>query len=104
MSEADRLLGMYLHLARASQLRRQPMVRDKLLVLAGVQAQEMGLDTISALCRHRILTSNTRHLVRQWPTISAAVLDDRFQTYLKQLKRRYSGEKVEHMLETLGIE
>ncbi len=33
MPEADRLLGMYLHLARASHLRLRPMVRDKLLVL-----------------------------------------------------------------------
>ena len=33
MRRPDQLLGMYLHLARASQMRRQPMVRDKLLVL-----------------------------------------------------------------------
>jgi hypothetical protein len=104
MAEADRMLGMYLHLARASNLRRQPMVRDKLLVLAGVHAQEMGLEQISALCRHRILGNNARHLVRQWPTLTAALADERFQSYLKQLKRRYSGEKIEHMLDSLGIE
>ena len=95
---------MYLHLARASNLRRQPMVRDKLLVLAGVHAQEMGLEQISALCRHRILGNNAQHLVRQWPTLTAALADERFQSYLKQLKRRYSGEKIEHMLDSLGIE
>ena len=104
MAEADRMLGMYLHLARASNLRRQPMVRDKLLVLAGVHAQEMGLEQISALCRHRILGNNARHLVRQWPTLTAALADERFQSYLKQLKRRYSGEKIEHILDSLGIE
>jgi len=104
MAEADRLLGMYLHLARASHVRRQPLVRDKLLVLAGVHAEEMGLEQISALCRHRILGNNAQHLVRQWPTLSAALADERFQSYLKQLKRRYSGEKIEHMLDSLGIE
>ncbi len=104
MADADRMLGMYLHLARASHLRRQPMVRDKLLVLAGVQAQEMGLEQISALCRHKILAHNARHLVRQWPTLIAALGDEPFQSYLKQLRRRYSAEKIEHMLDSLGIE
>ncbi len=104
MAEADRTLGMYLHLARASHMRRQPMVRDKLLVLAGVQAEQMGLDEISALCRHKILSHNARHLVRDWPTLTAALGDEKFQSYLKQLKRRYSAEKTEHILHSLGIE
>src|SRR5260221_10378040 len=104
MPEADRMLGMYLHLARASQSRRQPMIRDKLLVLAGVQAEEMGLEQISALCRHRILAHNAQHLVRQWPTFDVALADEHFQSYLKQLKRRYSPEKIEHILHSLGIE
>ncbi len=104
MSEGDRMLGMYLHLARASQARKQPMVCDKLLVLAGVHAEQMGLDPISALCRHKILSHNARHLLRRWPTVTAALADERFQSYLKQLRRRYSPEKVEHMLHSLGIE
>src|SRR6478735_8207676 len=104
MVEANRLLGMYLHLARVSQARRQPLVRDKLLILAGVQAEEMGLAQISALCRHKILAHNGRHLVRSWPTMNAALANDEFQTYLKQLKRRFSPEKIEHMVHSLGIE
>ena len=104
MADADRTLGMYLHLARASHMRRQPMVRDKLLVLAGVQAEQMGLDEISALCRHKILAHNARHLVRGWPTLTAALADEKFQSYLKQLRRRYSTEKTEHILHSLGIE
>ena len=104
MADADRLLGMYLHLARASHMRQQPMVRAKLLVLAGVQAEEMGLAQISALCRHKILMHNRRHLVRRWPTLETALTDEHFQTYLKQLKRRYSREKIEHMMHALGIE
>lgn len=104
MAEADRLLGMYLHLARASNLRRQPMVHVKLLVLAGVQADAMGLADIAALCRHKVLEQNGRHLVRRWPTIAEALAAEPFQTYLKQLKRRYSGERVEHMMQSLGIE
>ena len=104
MAEADRMLGTFLHLARASHVRRQPLVRDKLLILAGVQAAEMGLDPISALCRHKILAHNAHHLVGQWPTFDDALGDAEFQGYLKQLRRRYSREKTEHMLDTLEIE
>jgi hypothetical protein len=85
-------------------MRQQPLVRAKLLVLAGVQAQEMGLEQISALCRHRILAQNPRHLVRRWPTIEEALGTEPFQTHLKQLRRRYSREKIEHMIDSLGIE
>ncbi len=104
MVEAHRRLGIYLHLARASQMRMQPMVRDKLLVLAGVQAETMGLAPISALCRFKVLAHNRQHMIRDWPTLEAALADERFQTYLKQLERRYSHEKSEHMLNSLGIE
>jgi hypothetical protein len=104
MPGPDRMLGIYLHLSRASHLRQQPMIRDKLLVLAGVQAEEMGLEQISALCRHKILSHNSRHLVGQWPTFASAMGDEPFQSYLKQLRRRYSAEKTEHMLHSLGIE
>jgi hypothetical protein len=104
MAEADRLLGMYLHLARASRLRQQPLVQVKLLVLAGVQAEEMGLAEISALCRHKILAQNARHLLGKWPTMAAALAAEPFRAYLKQLRRRYSSEKVEHMVHSLGIE
>jgi hypothetical protein len=104
MPAPDRTLGIYLHLSRASHLRQQPMVRDKLLVLAGVQSEEMGLEQISALCRHKILVHNSRHLVGQWPTFASALNDEQFQSYLKQLRRRYSAEKSEHMLDALGIE
>ena len=98
------MLGTYLHLARASALRRRPMVRDKLLVLAGVTAAEMGLGDIADVCRQKVLSHNTRHLMRRWPSLDEALRDDRFQSYLKQLRRRYTPEKAEHMLSSLGIE
>lgn len=104
MTSSDRILGMYLHLARASQLRRQPLVHDKMLVLAGVVASEMGLEDISAECRGRVLAHNQQHLVGDWPTMDAALADERFQSYVRQLRRRYSPEKAEHLLESLGVE
>jgi hypothetical protein len=104
MTSTDRVLGMYLHLARASQLRRQPMVHDRMLVLAGVAAAEMGLADVAAECRQRVLAHNHQHLLRDWPTLDAALADERFQAYVRQLRRRYSPEKAEHLLQSLGVE
>ena len=104
MSRPVDLLGLYLHLARASQQRRRPHVCDRLLVIAGVIAAQMELPKIAAYCRHRILEHNPRHLVRRWPTLSEALDDVDFLHLLKQLQRRYPQEKAERMLITLGVQ
>jgi hypothetical protein len=62
------------------------------------------LQPIADLCRHTILSHNPRHLVRRWSTVSEALQSDEFQLYLKQLRRRYSREKIEHMITSLRIE
>ena len=97
-------LGIYLHLAWASGQRRRPMVRDRLLVLAGAIAAELDLDAVAAYCRYQILEHNPRHFVRRWLTLSAALDDEDFQRHRKQLQRRYPREKAEQMLESLGIQ
>lgn len=104
MSEGSDLLPLYLHLARACELRRQAMERDKVLVLAGVTAAEMGLNTVAAACRRKILAANTGHLVRRFDSFTHARDDEEFETYLKQLRRGYPRERVEHMLDSLGVE
>jgi hypothetical protein len=104
MAETDDLLPLYLHLARASQRRNRPWVRDKLLVLSGAAATERGLDMIAAYCRRTILANNPRHLVGHHRTMAAALEDERFQGHLAQLRRRYTRERAEHMLGSLGID
>ena len=74
-----------------------------MLVLAGATAAEMGLDTVAAFCREKVLQHNTGHLVGHYPTIEAALADDDFQVYLTHLRRRYSRERAEHILGSLGI-
>jgi hypothetical protein len=74
-----------------------------LLVLGGVVASELGWDEIALACRQQVLRHNPRHLVRRWPTLSAALETERFRIYRDQLRRKYSPEKAEHMLDALGI-
>ncbi|HVC92138.1 MAG TPA: hypothetical protein VND64_00530 [Pirellulales bacterium] len=104
MAQSDDLLPLYLHLARASQRRNRPWVRDKLLVLSGAAAAERGLDMVASFCRRTILANNPRHLVGHHPTMAAAMEDERFQGHLAQLRRRYTRERAEHMLGSLGID
>lgn len=98
------ILANYLNLARAAKRRQQPLVRDRALLLAGVIAAQMELGPIAAACRDQILTHNGRHLVRHWPTIGAALGEEEFQTLINQLSTRYGPERVEQMVERLGVD
>jgi hypothetical protein len=98
------LLATYLHLARAAELRRQPLARDRVLVLAGVIAAQINLAPIAAACRERILANNPRHMVARWPSLAQALDEEDFQTLVNQLSTRYGPERVEQLVAQLGIE
>ena len=97
-------LGMYLHLARAAELRRQPLVRDRLLLLAGILAARFEMSPIAECCRERILRHNPGHMVARWPTLTEAIDEQDVQSLVVQLLRRFSPEQAERMLVQLGIE
>ena len=78
MSDLSYQLGVYLHLAQASQRRRRPLVRDRMLLLAGVTAANLQLDPVDAYCRRMILEHNPRHFLQRWPSFAEALVDDEF--------------------------
>jgi len=96
------VLASYLHLARAAKHRQQPLVRDRVLLLAGVIAAQIDLAPIAAACREQVLTHNPRHLVGRWPTIGAALGEEDFQSLVNQLSTRYGPERVEQLAAQLG--
>jgi hypothetical protein len=98
------VLADYLNLARAAGLRRQPLVRDRALLLAGVIAAQIDLAPVAGACRDEILRHNRRHIVGRWPTVAAALEEEDFQTLVNQLSRRYGPERVERMVEQLEID
>ncbi|MBM4095127.1 MAG: hypothetical protein FJ276_37830 [Planctomycetes bacterium] len=104
MSDPGHLLAVYLHLARASGQRNRPLVRDRLLLLAGAVAARMAIDPVAGYCRHLVLTHNPNHLIRRWPTYRQALASGDFRSFLAQLERRYPQEKAERLLQSLGIE
>lgn len=104
MGDSGHLLATYLHLAAASQRRRRPHVRDRLLLLAGVVALDLGYDAIAAECRKRVLAHNPQHLVRRWTTLREALDTEDFCSLLRQLQRRYPQEKAEQLLAALDVD
>ncbi len=105
MSTPVEQLGLYLHLARAAELRRQPLVRDRLLVLSGVIAAQIeGLAPIAACCREKILRHNPAHVLGRRPTVAAGLEYEELATLVTQLARRYGPEHAEQLLVQLGIE
>ncbi len=95
------VLASYLQLARAAKRRGQPLVRDRVLLLAGVIAAQIDLEPIAAACREEILAHNPRHLVSRWPTIGAALGTEDFQSLVSQLSTRYGPERVEQLVQQL---
>jgi hypothetical protein len=98
-------LGLYLHLARAAELRRQPLVRDRLLLLAGVIAAQIpGLGPIAECCRAKVLANNPGHMLSRWPTLAEGLQQQDLDSLVVQLARRYGPEQAEQLLVQLGIE
>jgi hypothetical protein len=98
------LLATYLHLARAAELRRQPQVCDRVLLLAAVIAAQIELAPIAAACREKILAHNRGHMLARWPTVAAALAEEDLQSLVNQLSTRYGPEHVENLVAQLGIE
>lgn len=104
MPDAVESLAMYLHLARASERRKRPHVRDRLLLLGAAHATKAGLPRIAAYCRRRVLEHNPQHLVQRWPTMADALRSSEFQFFLAHLEKRFSHEHAERLLQSLAIE
>ncbi len=75
-----------------------------MLLLAGVTAANMQIESLAAYCRHAILQHNPQHIVRRWPSLPEALVDEEFLAFLKQVRRKYPPEKAERLLDTLGVE
>jgi hypothetical protein len=103
MSPPLELLGIYLHLSRASQQRGQKIKRDRFLVLSAGIASRLELTRIAAYCRKLVLEHNPGHMLRHWPSVEEAMTDADFLNFCRILQRRYPRERAEQLLFDLGI-
>ena len=72
LAKAKETLLLRLRLARACEIRNQNKERNKLLVLAGVNARRLGWNPISAHCRRKILAHSPGHLMQKYRSFALA--------------------------------
>lgn len=104
MPPSVEMLGAYLHLAQAAGRRQRPQTRDRLLFLAGAEAEALGTPEIAFACRKLILSHNPAHLLRRYDDVQQTLQSADGSALLQTLLRRYPPERVEQLLAKLGIE
>jgi len=93
----------YVRLADVSQRKRQPLGRDKLLVLAAAAACRAGWPDVAERCRQLVLEHNPAHLIGNFPTVADALRSDDFPPLLKQHERLCGYERAEFLAGELGL-
>jgi hypothetical protein len=104
MEQLVNRIARYFILARVSEGRARPFVRDKLLLVAASLATRGLLPKTAAACRYLILSHNPQHAVSRYDTMEQALRDTEFQPLLKRAEQQYPTEHAEVLLLKLGID
>ena len=104
MPGADATIDLYVKLAEENGRRARFQERDRFLLLAADAALTAGQATQAEQLRQSLLAQNPHHLLKPYRTLAEAVQSPDILAYLQQLRRSYSYEKAEHLLETLRAE
>lgn len=102
--DVGRQLALYLHLAKGAELRRQALVRDRLLTVACALAARAGLSAIAEGCRARIVEHNPGHALGRIRELSEALNSASAVRSVRRAQREYPIEYVEHLLANLQID
>ncbi len=104
MRDHESAMLSYVRLAGVSQLKRQPLGRDKLLVLAAASACRAGWPDVAERCRRLILEHNPAHLIGTFPTVADALRGEEFGPLLKQHERLCGYERAEFLVNDLDLQ
>ncbi len=94
-------LELYQQLADWYEQRGQAQMRDRFLVLAADAALGSGNPDMAERLRNRLLQQNPHHLLKPYGTFAEAMKAPDVQSYVADLRRSYSPEAAEHLLESL---
>ena len=103
MRDHETAMQVYVQLAAESHRKKQPLVRDRFLLLGGVEACRAGWLDVADLCREKIAASNPAHQVGHFPTMADALRDEDFQNVVAHWERWCPFEKAEAMLRKLKL-
>lgn len=95
----ERMLDLYLHLARIAESQRRPTQRDQFLALAAGIAYKAGFPNYAEHCRTRLLLHNPDHMYKNFRSMKYALRAEDVRQYLRQLLRIYPVEKADYLLD-----
>lgn len=103
MRDHETAMMVYVQLALISDERRQPQVRDRFLLLGGVEACRAGWLDVAARCHQRLVESHSIQQVSRYTTFADALRDPEFQGLVAHWERYCPFEKAEAMLRQLNL-
>jgi hypothetical protein len=104
MRDHEAAMLAYVRLAEVSLRKRQPLGRDKLLVLAAAAACRAGWPEVAQRCRELVLEHNPAHLIGKFATVADALRSEEFAPLVKQHERLCGYERAEFLINDLGLE
>jgi len=103
MLDHETAMCAYVQLATLSDEKQQTLVRDRFLLLAGVEACRAGWLDVADRCREKLVASNPAHQINQHATMAVGLRDTDFQQLVARWERYCPFEQAEHMLRQLGL-
>lgn len=103
MRDYEAAMSVYVQLAVMADQAHQSQVRDRFLLLAGVEACRAGWPDVAARCREKLLASNPKHQAHRHATLADALRDTDFQALVVHWERYCPFEKAEAMLRQLNL-
>lgn len=103
MRDHEAAMSVYVQLAVISDQKKQRQVRDRFLLLAGVEACRAGWLEVAARCHQKLIESNHAHLANRHSTLADALRDPDFQKLVVHWERYCPFEKAEAMLRHLNL-
>jgi hypothetical protein len=103
MRDHEAAMRVYIQLAVISDQKQQTQVRDRFLLLGGVEACRAGWPKVAIRCHEKLVASNPGHLANKYATIADALRDADFQQLVAHWERYCPFEKAEAMLSQLIV-
>ena len=103
MRDHEAAMRVYVQLAVISDQKHQPQVRDRFLLLAGVEACRAGWLEVADRCREKLLASNPAHQAHRHVTLADALRDHEFQQLVIHWERYCPFEKAEALLRQMNL-
>ena len=103
MRDHESAMRVYVQLAVISDRKKQPQVRDRFLLLAGVEACRAGWLDVAECCHHKLIASNPAHQAHLFASLADGLRDANFQQLVAHWERYCPFEKAEAMLRQLNL-